>query len=112
MKPSTILVNTARGPIVDTDALAAALEDGRIAGAALDVLPAEPPSPTDALTRALAEGAPWTAGRLILTPHAAWYSRDSHVELREKAARTVAEVLRGGRPRSCVNRHLMGAKGD
>jgi D-3-phosphoglycerate dehydrogenase len=69
MKPSAFVLNTARGGLVDTPALLAALDAGRIAGAALDVLDVEPPAPAvrDALAR---------HPRVILSPHAAWYSEE------------------------------------
>jgi len=65
LKPGAILVNVARGPLVDEAALAAALADGRLDSAALDVTPEEPPRPESPL---------WTAPRLILTPHVAGQS--------------------------------------
>jgi D-3-phosphoglycerate dehydrogenase / 2-oxoglutarate reductase len=94
MKPSALLVNTARGPIVDTAALAAALGDGRLAGAALDVLPSEPPEVNDPLLG---------IDNVILTPHAAFDSVEAVNELRHKAAANVTAVLRGDRPRYVVN---------
>ena len=107
MKPSAILVNTARGGLVDLDALTAALREGRIAGAALDVLPQEPPVDGHPLLDAVCARAPWTIGRVVITPHAAWYSRSSYVDMRSKAARTIREVLEGKPPRNCVNRRFL-----
>ncbi len=109
MKPSAILVNTARGGLVDLDALTAALREDRLAGAALDVLPEEPPVHGHPLLDALRAREPWTAGRLVVTPHAAWYSQSSYVDMRSKAARTIREVLEGKPPRNCVNRALLRA---
>jgi lactate dehydrogenase-like 2-hydroxyacid dehydrogenase len=112
MKPTAILVNTARGGLVDLDALTAALREGRIAGAGLDVLPEEPPVSGHPLLEAVSGRAPWTIGRVVITPHAAWYSQSSYVDMRSKAARTIREVLEGKPPRNCVNRqYLRGRSG-
>ncbi|MDQ7842227.1 MAG: C-terminal binding protein [Armatimonadota bacterium] len=95
MKPTAYLINTARGPIVDEQALARALREGWIAGAALDVLATEPPGPDHPL-RGL--------DRVVLTPHVAFYSEESLQELQRKAAEEVARVLTGQPPRYAVSR--------
>jgi phosphoglycerate dehydrogenase-like enzyme len=89
MKPGSYLVNTARGAVVDVDALAAAVAADRLAGVGLDVLPVEPIPPGHPLL-----GDP----RVILTPHAAFYSAASEVELRRKAALNIVNWARTGRP--------------
>jgi D-3-phosphoglycerate dehydrogenase len=94
MKPSAILVNTARGGVVDTAALVDALETRRIAGAGLDVLEREPLAAGDRL--AALDG-------VVLTPHAAFYSEGSIVELKGKTAQAVLDALEGRRPASVVN---------
>jgi len=98
MKPTAFLINTARGGIVDEKALAEALEAGRLAGAALDVLSQAPPPPDHPLRR---------APNVILTPHLAFYSRESVVELQTKAAEEVARALRGEPPRSPANPEVL-----
>lgn len=85
MRPEALLVNTARGALVDNAALVEALEEGRIGGAALDVVAGEPDLP-----RGLVD-----SPRTILTPHVAFSSRESLVELRRRTAEDVVRVLRG-----------------
>ena len=109
-KPGLVLVNTARGPIVDLDALAAALKAGRIGGAGLDVLPREPAEPDHPLVRAWAAREPWIDGRLVLSPHAAFYSPAALEDLRRKTVEVVTAYLSEGRLTNCVNRGYL-AKG-
>ncbi|HTS20544.1 MAG TPA: C-terminal binding protein [Casimicrobiaceae bacterium] len=89
LEPGSYLVNTARGAIVEIGDLLAALDSGILAGAGLDVLPAEPIPAGDALL-----GHP----KVILTPHAAFFSVQSEVDLRRKAARNIVTWLATGRP--------------
>jgi phosphoglycerate dehydrogenase-like enzyme len=93
LKPGAILVNTARGAVVDIDSLLAALDSGRVAAAGLDVLPAEPLAPTHPLA---------LHPRVLLTPHAAFYSNEAEVELRRKAALNIVQWAQQGRPAYCV----------
>ena len=102
MKPTALLINTARGATVDIAALAAALSEGRLAGAGIDVLPQEPPVATDPLIQLWQQEDPVI--NLVITPHTAFYSDAGSVEMRTKAAQEVARVLRGEAPKNCVNR--------
>jgi len=102
MKPGAILVNTARGAVVDTAALAAALREGRIAGAGVDVLPAEPPPVDEPLVQLWREAGESNAN-LILTPHTAFYSVEGLQEMRTKAAQEIVRALRGENLLNCVN---------
>lgn len=102
MKPNTILVNTARGAVVDVGALAVALREGRISGAGLDVLPTEPPTAADPLIALWREQVDRPVN-LVLTPHTGFYSESGLVEMRIKAADEVARALAGRPLRNCVN---------
>jgi C-terminal binding protein len=93
MRPGSILINTARGPVVDQEALIAALEAGHLLGAGIDVFEREPLD-DDRLRH---------HPRVILTPHSAFYSVEGFVELRTKAAEEVRRVLLGEAPRNLVN---------
>jgi len=93
MKPTAHLINTARGPIVDEEALARALDQGQLAGTALDVLSQEPPSTSPLFGR----------DNVILTPHMSFYSEESLIDLQSKAAEEVVRVLSGEAPRNPVN---------
>ena len=94
MKPTAILVNTARGAIVNADALAKACKEGWIAGAGIDVFEKEPPEADFVL-----QGIP----NVILTPHLAWYSEDAGWSIREKILEDVYRYLDGRPPRFPVN---------
>jgi len=108
MRSHAVLINTARGGMVDLGALYRALETEQIAGAALDVLPEEPPSRDDPVMRAFCEQREWLRGRLLLTAHAAWNSPESRRDARRLSAETTALFLRNGTLRNCVNAELIG----
>lgn len=101
MKPGSYLVNTARGPVVDANALAEVLKSGAIAGAGIDVFDKEPPETTYPL-RSLPNA--------VLTPHLAWYSEDAGMRIREIIALEVDRFMQGLPPRYTVNKEVLKAR--
>lgn len=98
MKKGTYLVNTARGPVVDEDALLEGLESGKVAAVALDVIETEPIAPNHPFL---------TMENVVLTPHIAGYSEESAAEMRSKTALGIADVLiRGQYPKYLVNKNV------
>ena len=93
MREGSVLVNTARGALIDAEALVDGLRAGRPRVACLDVFPAEPPDAS-----LFAE----VAGRVIMTPHMAWYTEESELDMRRKAAEEARRLLQGERPRDVV----------
>jgi glycerate dehydrogenase len=90
MKPDALLINTARGALIDGVALAAALRAGRLAGAGIDVLPQEPPQP----------GEPLLSGQipnLLVTPHVAWAAREARQRCLDEMAANIRDFRSGGR---------------
>jgi glycerate dehydrogenase len=90
MKPDALLINTARGGLIDGAALARALRTGRLGGAGIDVLPQEPPVDGDPLLDP-------TLPRLLVTPHVAWAARESRQRILDELAANVTDFLNGGR---------------
>ena len=99
MKPGAILVNTSRGPLVDTAALRDALASGHLGGAALDVLEQEPPAPDEPLLQ---------RDDVVITPHAGFYSEESVRELQRKAVEQVVDALAGRRQTYALNADVVG----
>jgi D-3-phosphoglycerate dehydrogenase / 2-oxoglutarate reductase len=95
LKPEAIIVNTARGPLIDEAALVEALREGRIFGAGLDVFEVEPPVRDNPL---------FALSNVVLADHAGWYSEESVADLQRKAAQEVLRVLDGGAPINWLNR--------
>lgn len=91
MKDGSIIVNTARGGVIDTDALVRAVQSGKLRGAGLDTLEVEP-IPADSPVFELE--------RVLLSPHAAYYSEESYYELKRRVVQNVIDVLKG---RECKN---------
>ena len=106
-KPGLILINTARGPIVDIDALYEALKSGQVQAAGLDVLPDEPANLEKRLIQAWHQDEPWIKHRLVITPHSAFFTPQSMFDIRNFSAATAAKYLRTGRLENCVNAHLL-----
>lgn len=98
MKPGALLINTARGPIVNEAELVKALEDGQIAAAALDVVENEPIDSNSPLLK---------MDNVIVTPHIAWYSEDAITVLQCSVAEEVVRVLKGGLPKNLVNKAVL-----
>ena len=95
MKPEALLINTARGALIDEQALASALDQDQLAGVALDVMETEPPTGDSSLLK---------RDNVILTPHTAFYSEEALLELQTKAAEDVVRVLSGNQPRYPINK--------
>jgi D-3-phosphoglycerate dehydrogenase len=94
MRPTAIVVNTARGGLIDLDALHRALAEGRILGAGLDVFEHEPPDPKHPI---------FALDNVAVSNHIGWYSEESMRELQRKAAEEAVRVLQGGTPRHWLN---------
>jgi len=107
MKPGSYLINTARGPICDTSALLEGLKSGKLAAVGLDVLPNEPPTLNDPLVAEWRANEPWIRGRMLLNPHAGFFSPDAFVDLRRKAIETAYYYLRDGKLANCVNAEFL-----
>jgi lactate dehydrogenase-like 2-hydroxyacid dehydrogenase len=102
-KKGALIINTARGGVIDMDALYDAMKGGKVWAAGLDVLSKEPPDNDTKLIRAWRRDEPWLRHRLLITPHCAFYSQKAFDEMRRKAAQEVKRVLEGKKPLNCVN---------
>lgn len=107
LRPGAVVINTARGGILNLRALEASLRSGKVRSAGLDVLDREPADPEDSLIVAWRAEEPWLRHRLLITPHAAFFCREAYEEMRRKAARAVRDVLVGGLARNVVNREWL-----
>ncbi len=107
MKPGALLINAARGPIVDTSAVLDGLKSGQLGGVGLDVLPKEPLDLADPFIAAWHANEDWIKGRVLLSPHAAFYSAASFVDQREKSVMTALHYLRDGALMNCVNAEFL-----
>ncbi|MEV8084970.1 C-terminal binding protein [Pseudarthrobacter oxydans] len=98
MKESAVLINTCRGGVVDTAAVAAALASGGLRGAGLDVFEEEPLPATHALM---------SLENAVLTPHVAWYSEESYGELKRRTMENVVDLCAGRAPRNIINPEIL-----
>lgn len=101
-KPNLVIVNTARGAIIDLDAAYEALKSEKIRAIGLDVLPTEPADISHPLINAWLNET-WAEGRIILTPHSAFYSPTGLIFLREKALKTCIDHIEGVNTANCIN---------
>jgi C-terminal binding protein len=98
MRPRSILINTARGKLTkDLSLIESSLRSGQLSFVGLDVLPDEPPK-ENSLISAWLRREEWLSGRLVINPHAAFYSRQSVLETRRKAAQNALKILQGEQP--------------
>jgi len=102
-KHGQVLINTARGVIIDLNAVYDFLKTGQLGAVGLDVFSSEPPSKSNRLISAWLNKEDWLEGRLVLTPHSAFYSPDGLSFLREKALNTCLDYLSNNMIANCVN---------
>jgi lactate dehydrogenase-like 2-hydroxyacid dehydrogenase len=102
-KPGLMIVNTARGEVIDLDALHDAMKTNKVLAAGLDVLPKEPPDPEHPLIRAFTQQESWLGHRLTVTPHSAFFTPESVHDMRYKGGEIAVKYLRDGRLENCVN---------
>ncbi|MCV9910239.1 C-terminal binding protein [Brucella sp. HL-2] len=102
-RDDSILINIARGGLIDIDALYKALKSDKLGAVGLDVLPVEPPSPSPALLEAWRNDEDWLAGRFIISPHAAFYSEAGYVDMRTFSAEIMMDFLLRKKVRNNVN---------
>ncbi len=106
-KQDLTLINSARGPIVDIDALHDAMKSGRVRAAGLDVLPEEPPNLDRPLLRAWADQEEWLLDRLLITPHSAFSTPESVYDMRFKGGQVALKYLKTGQLDNCVNQQFL-----
>ena len=102
-KQGQVIVNTSRGGVVELDAIEKGLRSGRLSGAGLDVLPTEPIDYAHPLLKAFELSEDWLDGKLIITPHAAFFSPSSVADMRRIAAENIFNFFDSGILRSCLN---------
>ena len=103
VKDSCVLINTARGDIINLNELYKSMKSGKVRACGLDVLPIEGHSNEQELVIDYENNAEWLEDRLIITPHVAYYSAEAYIELRYKAAKQIRDAIEGQVIRNCVN---------
>ena len=109
-KPGLVLINAARGEVVDIDAVHDSLKSGQLAGAGLDVLPEEPCNMDRPLLKAWHDGAEWIRDRVLITPHSAFYTPQSLFDMRVNGIYVAKKYLTTGRLENCVNEEFLTTK--
>ena len=105
MKNGSYLINTARGKIIDNlDIFIDPIKAGKILGIGLDVLPDEPPNKQSEFINSWLSSESWTVGKVIINPHAGYYSQESYKEMRKKAAINARRIIDKLEPTSIVIR--------
>lgn len=102
LRPGAIIINTARGPVIDEAALIGALQAGRLAGAGIDVYEREPISPDHPLCK---------MDHVLLSSHSAWYSEESLLDVKLRAAQAAADLFQGRIPQYVVNPDVLSVPG-
>ena len=103
MRPGSFIVNTARGGVVDVLAVLEAITSGHLRGAGIDVLETEPPAPDHPLVKAWRDPNHPAHDRIIINPHAAFYSEEGSIDMRVKGCQNCRRVLMGLKPYNVVN---------
>ena len=103
MRPKSHLVNTARGALVDSEAVLEAIANGHLGGAALDVLESEPPPDDDPLIKAWRDPEHVAHHRILINPHSAFYSEEGLIDMRVKGSENCRRVILGKTPFNLVN---------
>ncbi len=106
-KPGMVLINAARGEILDIDALHDAMKSGQVGGAGLDVMPEEPCNMERKLLKAWHNEEAWIKDRLLITPHSAFYTPQSLYDMRTKGISVALKYLRTGKLENCVNEEFL-----
>ncbi|MEO2176566.1 MAG: C-terminal binding protein [bacterium] len=106
-KPGLVLINAARGEVVDIDALHDSIKSGQVAGAGLDVLPEEPCNMERPLLKAWNSDEEWIRDRVLITPHSAFYTPQSVYDMRVKGIHVAKKYLATGRLENCVNEEFL-----
>jgi len=103
LKKGCTIINTARGEVIDLDCLYEAMKTNRVSKIGLDVLEEEPINLNHPIFKSVINSEEWIRGRVIITPHCAFYCNESYIEMRDKAAHEAKRVLNGDPPLNRVN---------